>query len=95
MSCIEIKIERVAMTPLETAESWVRTNPVVAAVIVGLVIVIVYMSFFSGPKNYQDCVIQVSKEAKTERGAAYGKSTCREKFPKPPPTNRFGGIPVK
>ena len=83
------------MNPFEMAESWVRKNTVVAAVIAVLVIVIIYMGFFSGPKNYQDCVIQVSKEAKTERGAAYGKSTCREKFPKPPPTNRFGGIPVK
>ena len=83
------------MNPFEMAESWVRKNTVVAAVIAVLVIVIIYMGFFSGPKNYQDCVIQVSTEAKTERGAAYGKSTCREKFPKPPPTNRFGGIPVK
>ena len=72
------------MTPLETAESWVRTNPVVAAVIAGLVIVIVYMSFFSGPKNYQDCVIQVSTEAKTERGASIGKRACQDKFPRPP-----------
>ena len=71
------------MTPLETAESWVRTNPVVAAVIAGLVIVIVYISFFSGPKNYQDCVIQVSKEAKTERGASIGKRACGKKFPQP------------
>jgi hypothetical protein len=83
MSFIEIKIERVAMTPLETAESWVRTNPLVAAVIAGLVIVIVYMSFFSGPKNYQDCVIQVSTEAKTERGASIGKRACGKKFPQP------------
>ena len=71
------------MNPFEMAESWVRKNTVVAAVIAGLVVVIVYMGFFSGPKNYQDCVIQVSTEAKTERGATIGRIACGKKFPQP------------
>ena len=53
---------------------------IVSAVIAGLVIVIVYISFFSSPKNYQDCVIQVSKEAKTERGAGMPHSVVHDKY---------------
>ena len=72
------------MNPFEISESWVRKNMIVSAVIAGLVIVIVYISFFSSPKNDQDCVIQVSKEAKTERGAGIGRRACQDKFPRPP-----------
>ena len=48
--------------------------------------------------NLEDCLLQVVKDAQTERSASIGRQACYKKFPisakLPVETNRFGGIPV-
>ena len=36
----------------------------------------------SKPRNYEDCILQVVKDAQSDRSATYGRQACRKKFPK-------------
>ena len=78
---------------------WIKKNQLLAGAIALIIVSLGYSQFLSGPRNYEDCVLMVVKEAQTESSATYGKRACRAKFPVslPPgflPINRFGGIPV-
>ena len=58
--------------------------------VIGWLIVIVagywyYDNYLSVLKNYDDALLQVVQNAKSDTAAVYGKTACRSKFP-PPPT---------
>lgn len=49
-----------------------------------IVIALAYGIFFSGPRNYEDCVLANMKTANSDRAASIIRATCRAKFPLPP-----------
>ena len=78
---------------------WIKKNQLLAGAIALIIVTVGYSQFLSGPRNYEDCVLLVVKEAQTNGIAGLGRRACRAKFPAPPPPgstpiNRFGGIPV-
>ena len=62
--------------------SWIKDNKLRAAAIVVLLAALAYTQL-SKPRNLEDCLLQVVKDAKTERSASIGRQACRKKFPKP------------
>ena len=72
--------------------SWVKDNQLRAGAIAVLVAALAYTQL-SKPRNYEDCILQVVKDAQSEGSASIGRRACRAKFPVEK-KNRFGGIPV-
>ena len=61
--------------------SWVKDNQLRAGAIAVLVAALAYTQL-SKPRNYEDCILQVVKDAQSDRSATYGRQACRKKFPK-------------
>ncbi len=59
---------------------WIRTNQTRAAAIVLLLVALAYTQLANKPRNLEDCLLKVSKEAKTEEAEILGNTTCRMKF---------------
>ena len=59
---------------------WIRTNQTRAAAIALLLVALAYTQLANKPRNLEDCLLKVSKEAKTEEAATLGNTTCRMKF---------------
>jgi len=59
---------------------WIRTNQTRAAAIALLLGALAYTQLANKPRNLEDCLLKVSKEAKTEEAANIGNTTCRMKF---------------
>ena len=72
---------------------WIKKNQLLAGAI-GLIIVFVgYSQFLSGPRNYEDCILMVVKDAKSSGAAGLGKRACRAKFPLPRPPKGLSPFP--
>ena len=48
---------------------WIKKNQLLAAVIALIIVSAGYSQFLAGPRNYEDCVLMVVKEAQTESSA--------------------------
>ena len=59
---------------------WIRTNQTRAAAIALLLVALAYTQLVNKPRNLEDCLLKVSREAKTEEAATLGNTTCRMKF---------------
>lgn len=73
---------------------WIKKNQLLAAVIALIIVSAGYSQFLAGPRNYEDCVLMVVKEAQTESSATYGKRACRAKFPVDKPATPRGLSPI-
>ena len=60
---------------------WIKKNQLVAAVIALIIVSTGYSQFLAGPRNYEDCILMVVKDAKSAGAAGLGKRACRAKFP--------------
>lgn len=72
----------VAMKVLYDVNSWIKQNPIFTGVVAGF-ITFLALGQLSGPKNFEDCVLQVVKDAKTPPAGAMGRRACEAKFPTP------------
>ena len=59
---------------------WIRTNQTRAAAIAVLLGALAYTQLANKPRNLEDCLLKVSREAQTEEAATLGNTTCRMKF---------------
>ena len=59
---------------------WIRTNQTRAAAIAVLLVALAYTQLANKPRNLEDCLLKVSREAQTEEAATLGNTTCRMKF---------------
>ena len=76
---------------------WVKKNQLLAGAIALIIVSVGYSQFFLGPRNYEDCVLLVVKEAQTNGIAGLGRRACEAKFPVAPPrglstTNPFADL---
>ena len=91
---------------MDNLVSWIKNNQAKAAAIGVLLAALAYTQL-SKQNTVEDCLLQVVRDAKTERAASIGRRACYDKFRKAqqdrpafvnpfsqPKTNRFGGIPV-
>ena len=62
--------------------AWIKTNQLAVAAIAVLLAYVAYTQF-SEPKSYEECMMQVVKEARTEATARYGYTACGKMFSKP------------
>ena len=60
---------------------WIKKNQLLAGAIALIIVSAGYSQFLAGPRNYEDCVLMVVKEAQTESSAKVGTRACRGKFP--------------
>ena len=60
--------------------AWIKNNQTRAAAIAILLAALAYTQLANKPRNLEDCLLKVSKEAKTEEAATLGNTTCRLKF---------------
>ena len=59
---------------------WIRTNQTRAAAIAILLAALAYTQLVNKLRNLEDCLLKVSKEAKTEEAATLGHTTFKMKF---------------
>lgn len=71
--------------------AWIKNNQAKAAAIGVLIAALAYTQL-SKPRTYEDCLLQVVKDAQSDDSAIIGRRACRAKFPVD--KNRFGGIPT-
>ena len=60
--------------------AWIKNNQTRAAAIALLLGALAYTQLANTPRNLEDCLLKVSREAKTEEAATLGNTTCRIKF---------------
>ncbi len=60
--------------------AWVKNNQTRAAAIALLLAALAYTQLANKPRNLEDCLLKVSREAKTEEATTLGITTCRIKF---------------
>ena len=60
--------------------AWIKNNQTRAAAIVLLIGALAYTQLANKPRNLEDCLLKVSREAKTEEAVTLGNTTCRIKF---------------
>jgi len=60
---------------------WIKKNQLLAGAIALIIVSLGYSQFLLGPKNYEDCILMVVKDAKSAGAAGLGKRACRAKFP--------------
>lgn len=59
---------------------WIKNNQTRAAAIALLLGALAYTQLANKPRNLEDCLLKVSREAKTEKAATLGNTTCKIKF---------------
>ena len=59
---------------------WIKNNQTRAAAIALLLGALAYTQLANKPLNLADCLLKVSREAKTEEAATLGNTTCKMKF---------------
>ena len=59
---------------------WIKNNQTRAAAITLLLGALAYTQLANKPRNLEDCLLKVSREAKTEEAATLGNTTCKMKF---------------
>lgn len=65
---------------MDKSISWIRNNQAKAAAIGVLLAALAYTQL-SKPRTYEDCLLQVVKDAKSDDSAIIGRKACRAKFP--------------
>ena len=60
--------------------AWIKNNQTRAAAIALLLVALAYKQLANKPRNLEDCLLKVSREAQTEEAATLGNTTCRMKF---------------
>ena len=65
---------------MNTLVSWIKINQTRAAAIAILLAALAYTQLANKPRNLEDCLLKVSREAKTEEAETLGNTTCRTKF---------------
>ena len=73
---------------MDNLVAWIKNNQAKAAAIGVLLVALAYTQL-SKPRNYEDCLLKVVKEATNDKSAIIGRQACRKKFPE------FVPIPVK
>ena len=70
--------------------SWIKNNQAIALVL-GVLIAAFAYAHLSQPKNYEDCLLKVVKEATNDKSAIIGRQACKKKFPEfvPIPVNPY------
>ena len=58
----------------------IKNNQTRAAAIAIIIAALAYTQKVNKPRNLEDCLLKVSREAKTEEAATLGNTTCRMKF---------------
>ena len=61
-------------------ENWIKNNLVLLGVSLAFILYFTYNEFLAKPNNYEDCVLEVVKNAKTNPMASAGVSACGTKF---------------
>ena len=69
---------------------WIKKNQLLAGAIALIIVSAAYSQFLSGPKSYEDCLLEVVNQAKSDKSAVIGRQACRAKFP----IEQFVPIPV-
>ena len=59
---------------------WIKNNQTRAAAIALLLGALAYTQLANKPRNLEDCLLKVSREAKTDEAATLGNTTCKMKF---------------
>ena len=72
---------------------WMKKNQLLAGAIALIIVSVGYSQFFLGPRNYEDCILMVVKDAKSAGAAGLGKRACRAKFPLPLPPKGLSPVP--
>ena len=65
---------------MDNLVSWIKNNQAKAAAIGVLLAALAYTQL-SKPRNYEDCLLQVVKDAQSDSSASIGRKACRAKFP--------------
>ena len=60
--------------------AWIKNNQTRSAAIALLLGALAYSQLADKPRNLEDCLLKVSREAQTEEAATLGNTTCRIKF---------------
>ena len=60
---------------------WIKKNQLLAGAIALFIVSVGYSQFLAGPRNYNDCILMVVKDAKSAGAAGLGTRACRAKFP--------------
>tara|TARA_Y100000589_G_scaffold283971_1_gene282524 strand:- start:76 stop:279 length:204 start_codon:yes stop_codon:yes gene_type:complete len=60
--------------------AWIKNNQTRAAAIAVLLGALAYTQLANKPRNLEDCLLKVSREAKTDEATTLGNTTCRIKF---------------
>lgn len=59
---------------------WTKNNQAIALAMGVLIVALAYTQL-SKPRTYEDCLLQVVEEAKSDNSASIGSRACRAKFP--------------
>ena len=59
--------------------AWVKNNQTRAAAIALLLAALAYTQLANKPRNLEDCLLKVSREANTEEATTLGNTTCKIK----------------
>ena len=73
---------------------WIKKNQLLAGAIALIIVSAGYSQFLAGPRNYNDCILMVVKEAKTAPAADLDKRACRAKLPVDKPATPRGLSPI-
>ena len=65
---------------MNTLVAWIKINQTRAAAIAILLAALAYTQLANKPRNLEDCLVKVSREAKTKEAETLGNTTCRMKF---------------
>ena len=60
--------------------AWIKNNQTRAVAIGVLLAALAYTQLTNKPRNLEDCLVKVSREAKTKEAETLGNTTCRMKF---------------
>ena len=71
-------------------ENWIKSNLVLSGVILAFILYFTYNEFLAKPDNYEDCVLEVVMNTKTNAATKLGNKACRDKFFE----NPFKNVPL-
>ena len=75
---------------MDNLVAWIKNNQA-KAVAIGVLLAALAYTQLSKPRNYEDCLLKVVKEATNDKSAIIGRQACRKKFPEfvPIPVNPY------
>ena len=78
---------------MDNLVAWIKNNQA-KAVAIGVLIAALSYTQLSKPRTYEDCILQVVKDAQSNSSANIGRRACRAKFPKAKQEQKLFGVPV-